>query len=138
MFASTRTETRRFFRETWRKRCAGQALEPLETLVAEVVAAHPEHHALLTADVPEAAFESDPAHNPFLHLGLHVALLEQLQADRPPGIRAEFVRLKALHPDAHETEHRILQILAEVLWSAQSHGQLPDEKAFLAKIRRLS
>lgn len=138
MFARSRAETRRFFRDTWHKRCQGLALEPLETIVAEVVAAHPEYQRALTEELPDSCFDADPAQNPFLHLGLHVALLEQLQADRPAGIRAEFLRLKARHEDVHHTEHRLLEVLAETLWHAQSRGVMPDESAYMAKIRCLS
>ena len=137
MFARNRTETRRFFHESWRKRCAGLPLEPLEALGADVVAAHPEYHVQVTDKRPIEGDGADPVGNPFLHLGLHVALLEQLQADRPTGIRAEFIRLKAHHPDIHQTEHRIIEILADALWTAQSRGAFPDEAQYLERIRRL-
>ena len=138
MFARNRTDTRHFFRTAWRKRCQGLVLEPLEALVATVVAAHPEyHHSILVEALPDATVDPDPVDNPFLHLGLHVALLEQLQADRPPGIRAEFQRLKATDEDVHLTEHRMLQVLAEVLWAAQAQGVMPDEDDYLASIRQL-
>ncbi|MGD9602097.1 MAG: DUF1841 family protein [Gammaproteobacteria bacterium] len=138
MFASSRTDTRRFFRDTWRKRCAGLPLEPIETIVADVVAAHPEFHAALAGDLPDVDYDADPVANPFLHMGLHVALVEQLQADRPHGIRAEFARLKAGDTTVHDAEHRILTVLAETLWRAQSRGAMPDEAEFLAALRRLA
>lgn len=137
MFARTRAETRRFFRDTWRKRCQGLALEPLETIVASVVAAHPEYQSVIENDLTEAPLGADPADNPFLHLGLHVALIEQLQADRPPGIRAEFQRLRASQEDVHAVEHQVLAILAETLWAAQARGAMPDERDYLARLRRL-
>ncbi len=137
MFARSKTETREFFRATWQKRGAGLVLAPLEALVAEVVAAHPEYHALIIEGLSAATPDQDPAHNPFLHLGLHVALLEQLQADRPAGLRAEYQRLKTLTGEVHATEHRLMQVLAEVLWSAQSAGHLPDEQQYLAGLRQL-
>jgi Domain of unknown function (DUF1841) len=137
MFARSKTETREFFRATWRKRCAGLLLEPLEVLVADVIAAHPEYHALIADSSPTATPDQDPAHNPFLHLGLHVALHEQLQADRPVGLRAEYQRLKTLAADGHATEHRLMQVLAEVLWAAQAAGRMPDEQQYLASLRQL-
>ena len=137
VFARSKTETREFFRTTWRKRCAGLVLEPLEVLVADVVAAHPEYHALIVDCSPAATLDQDPAHNPFLHLGLHVALHEQLQADRPAGLRAEYQRLKTLAVDAHTTEHRLMQVLAEVLWAAQAAQRMPDEQHYLASLRQL-
>jgi len=138
LFAQTRTETRRFLRDAWHKRCQGLTLDPLETIVADVVAAHPEYQQAVAEDVPDSAFDADPTDNPFLHLGLHVALVEQLQADRPPGIRAEFIRLKSRHEDGHAAEHQLLQVLAETLWIAQSRGTLPDAGDYLARVRRLN
>ncbi len=137
MFARSKTETREFFRATWQKRCAGVLLEPLEALVADVIAAHPEYHALIADGSPAATPDQDPAHNPFLHLGLHVALHEQLRSDRPAGLRAEYQRLNALAMDEHATEHRLMQVLAEVLWAAQAAGRMPDEQSYLASLRKL-
>jgi Domain of unknown function (DUF1841) len=137
VFARSKTETREFFRATWQKRRVGVLLEPLEALVADVIAAHPEYHVLIVDGSPAATPDQDPAHNPFLHLGLHVALHEQLQADRPLGLRAEYQRLKALEVDVHKTEHRLMQVLAEVLWAAQAAGRMPDEQQYLASLREL-
>lgn len=132
-------EYRRFFQETWRKQRAGAALEPMESLVAQVIAAHPEYHALLES--PEAAAQDFPPEagrsNPFLHMGLHIALYEQLAADRPAGIRALYQGLVQRHPDPHTVEHRMGECLAESLWEAQRSGREPDEKGYLDRLRRL-
>jgi hypothetical protein len=132
-------EYRRFFQETWRKQRAGAALEPMESLVAQVIAAHPEYHALLES--PESAAQDFPPEagrsNPFLHMGLHIALHEQLSADRPAGIRALYQGLVQRHPDPHAVEHRMGECLAEALWEAQRSGREPDEKGYLECLHRL-
>jgi uncharacterized protein (TIGR00251 family) len=82
----------------------------------------------------------EPEHNPFLHMGLHIALAEQVGGDRPPGIRAVHARLCAAAdgPDGeHCAEHRMIECLAEELWRAQQASRMPDEQAYLAALGRL-
>ncbi|HEY5791568.1 MAG TPA: DUF1841 family protein [Gammaproteobacteria bacterium] len=119
---------------------AGRPLEPLEAQLADVVALHPEYHALLESDDGGARQEWTPEggeSNPFLHMGLHLALREQLATDRPGGIRAVHSALAQRLGDLHEAEHRMLDCLAETLWQAQRSGTPPDEAAYLERLRRL-
>ncbi|MEQ8661611.1 MAG: DUF1841 family protein [Gammaproteobacteria bacterium] len=140
MFVDDRNESRAFFLRVWRRMHGGEPLEPLERIIAEVIAAHPEYHAILAA--PEAAREaefdgSDGRSNPFLHMGLHIALIEQLQTDRPPGIRAAYQALVTAGGEAHTVEHRIIDCLARELWQASQAGRAPDAMAYLADVRQL-
>ncbi|MBM4228075.1 MAG: DUF1841 family protein [Gammaproteobacteria bacterium] len=137
MFAGSREDSRRFFQTCWQKRQAGAALEPLERLVLQVIDAHPEYlDEVKSADVRRPGHEPD--HNPFLHMGLHIALIEQLQADRPNGVRLEYQRLSPSGCDLHEVEHRMMWVLFEVLHEAQTRGAMPDEQAYLARLRQLA
>ncbi len=140
MFVDSRDGARQFFLEVWRKRGERAPLSPLESLVAGVIEHHPEYHELLGDGARLLGQEfgrDEPAHNPFLHLGLHVALAEQVGADRPAGIRALHARL-CRGADPHAAEHRMVECLAETLWQAQRHGRLPDEAAYLDALGRLS
>ena len=76
--------------------------------------------------------------NPFLHLSLHLAVAEQLAIDQPPGIRAEFERLRAARGDEHAALHAVLECLGEVVWQAQRHRTPPDAKLYLDCLRRQS
>lgn len=140
MLDNSRTDTRRFFFDVWRQMKAGAALEGMASLVREVIALHPEYHALLE-DGPRVIARdfggAPPEHNPFLHMGLHIALREQLGTDRPSGVGAEYARLMLGAPDPHEVEHRMIECLATELWQAQSAGRMPDEQAYLAALRKL-
>ncbi len=138
MFVESRNDSREFFFGVWRKMSARQPLEPLEALVARIIGEHPEYHAVL--EQPGRALEEDftGKANPFLHMGLHIALIEQLQTDRPPGVRSAYQRLlAAFGDDAHAVEHRMMDCLAEVLWEAGAGGRAPDEQAYLAALGRL-
>jgi hypothetical protein len=139
MLVGSRDEARRYFVEVRRKTTGGEALEPLERIVADIIGSHPEYHALLDDPRAALAFESPvgpDGGNPFLHLALHVALIEQLQTDRPPGILNLHRRLTAQRGgDVHHAEHCIMDCLAAALAAANSRRAAPDEAAYLACIR---
>jgi hypothetical protein len=131
---------RRFFIEAWRKARTGDPLEPLERQIADIVQAHPEYHGLLEAGEAAEGSEFPPESgqtNPFLHLSLHLAVLEQIGTDRPPGLRAIYQRLTAAVIDRHATEHHMMECLAQSLREAQRTGRPPDEADYLTRLRRL-
>lgn len=139
MVTHDRNVMRHFLLTAWRKARAGEPLEPLERQIAEVVRQHPEYHALLEdesaeeRDFPPEAGQT----NPFLHLSLHLALIEQIATDRPPGLRALYQQMTAGAFDRHEAEHRVIDCLALTLWEAQRTGRHPDETEYLESLRRL-
>jgi Domain of unknown function (DUF1841) len=133
----SRAELRQMYVDAWRKRRENLPVEPVEAQIADVIDEHPEYQAALeqgeqTLDkdfLPEAG-----ATNPFLHMGLHLAVREQLATDRPAGIRAAFSSLAARQASVHAAEHIVIEYLAEALWNAQKTGTAPDERAYLARI----
>ena len=134
-----RSGTRCMFFEVWRKQQAGEPLSALETIVADIIRLHPEYHALLAGD-PANTLDRDwqpegGETNPFLHMGLHVAIREQLSIDRPPGVKAAYAALLKRYADGHAAEHVMLECLAETLWRGQREGKLPDERAYLASLK---
>lgn len=140
MFSQDRDQLRQVFIESWRKFRADEALQPLEQLIAQAIHAHPEYHALF--DRPDRLLDKDYTpemgqSNPFLHLGLHIAVQEQIAADRPPGIRALYQRLAARLDDAHDADHRIAECMSAALWTAQRAGTAPDEADYLECVRKL-
>lgn len=137
---SDRDRLRRAWLEAWRKHRGGLPLEPLEAQLADVVAAHPEYHGLMESGPETAARDWTPEDgetNPFLHMGLHMAVREGVATDRPPGLRSAFQALAAAGSSPHEAEHRLLECLAETLWEAQRAGRPPDEAAFLERTQRM-
>ncbi len=142
MFAGeSREQMRRMYLESWRKFSARQPLEPLEAQIAAVIAEHPEYLAWIEAGDAALAAEFSPEsgrQNPFLHMGLHLAIREQVATDRPRGIAEIHRALAARLGDAHAAEHAMLEPLAEALWEAQRSQRMPDEQAYLDKLRRIS
>ncbi len=134
-----RDEIRQTWLAAWHKVRDRHPLSPLEAMLADVLAVHPEYHALLE-DPAALAGEWRPAGiqaNPFLHLGLHLALREAIAADRPPGLREISGRLHGFLGDAHAAEHRLMDCLAETIWEAARAGIPPDESAFLERACRV-
>ena len=132
----SRTATRQMFFDVWRKLHNGEPLSALEEVVAGVIRLHPEYQGLFEAD-PGASLDRDwrpegGETNPFLHMGMHIAIREQLSIDRPPGVKAAHAALLRRYGDAHAAEHAMLECLAESLWLAQRENRLPDEQAYLA------
>jgi hypothetical protein len=136
----SRDELRRVYVEAWRKRREGLPIEPLEAQVADVIALHPEYHAALErgADALERDYTPEGGQsNPFLHMGLHLAVRDQIATDRPAGLSKAFTSLAQRIGSAHEAEHRIIECLAEVMWEAQRSRRPPDEADYLQRVLRL-
>ena len=133
-----RDALRRMYLEAWQRHQEGLPLTPLQAQVADVVALHPEYHALLTPDALDRDWKPEQGQtNPFLHMGMHLALREQVSTDRPKGIRDVHALLVRRHDSAHEAEHRMMEPLGAALWEAQRQGVAPDEQRYLAALRSL-
>src|SRR5262245_27572211 len=114
----SRSDLRRVYIDAWRKFRRCEPLEPLETQIAAVIAEHPEYHGLLEAEdaVLQAEFLPESgAQNPFLHMGLHLAIREQVNTDRPAGIAEVHKKLSKQQGSTLEAEHRMLEALAETI-----------------------
>jgi len=139
IFGQDRQELRQMYVDAWRKAREGAVLSPLEAQIAEVVADHPEYHGAVSGEsLDESYAPEDGKTNPFLHMGLHLALRDQVATDRPPGIRAVFQTIQGWASDRLDAEHRAIECLAETLWEAQSQNRAPDEQQYLEKLKRLA
>lgn len=139
IFPGNRDALRGMYRDAWKKRQAGLPLSPLETQIADVVAEHPEYQAAVAAENLGQDFTpADGQANPFLHMGLHLGLREQVATDRPAGIARLHRQILVRARDAHDAEHRMIECLAETLWEAQSANAAPDDRRYLERLRQLA
>jgi hypothetical protein len=139
MFNPSRDEARQFFFDVWQKQRDKVLMTPLESVAWEIMSHHPEYHTLLSS--PEGSrerewFPEQGEANPFLHLGLHLAIEEQISIDQPPGIRAVFEARCAELKDEHAARHHLLECLAEVLWQAQRNGTALDGALYLECLKK--
>lgn len=136
----SREHLRRMYAEAWRKYTARQRLEPLEAQLAAVIAEHPEYVPLLESGAEALGADYTPEggeQNPFLHMGLHLAIREQVATNRPAGISQVHQALAHRMGDVHTAEHAMLEALAETLWESQRSGTAPDEQRYLERLRAL-
>ncbi len=138
MFNPSREQVRQFFCESWRKHRERLILEGAEATAADLIAEHPEYHALL--ENPQAAIELEFSPeggqmNPFLHLSLHLAVAEQIGIDQPRGIKAAYFVLRR-KMDVHDAEHTVMECLGETLWRSQREGKPMDGDAYLDCVLR--
>ncbi len=140
-FSNNRDELRRFYMDSWRKFQNREPLQPLEAMVAEVIAQHPEYHTMLEKgedSLDRDFLPEEGQSNPFLHMGMHLAIREQLSTGRPHGITEVHSKLLQSISDPHDVEHRMLECLGEAMWQAQRSGTPPDELRYLECLKKIS
>jgi Domain of unknown function (DUF1841) len=138
IFGQDRQELRQMYINAWQKSLSGHVMSPLEAQIAAVIAEHPEYQASLRPDELDSDYTPERGQsNPFLHMGLHLAIREQVATDRPTGIAAIHRKLSRKTGDPHQAEHRMIDCLSESLWEAQSRNQPPDERQYIERLQRL-
>ena len=139
MFGQNRQQLRQMYYDAWQKRLADKPLTALESMVAQVISEHPEYQAIFNSEtsLQQEYFVEDGQTNPFLHMGLHISLHEQISTDRPAGIRTVYQRLQTKLGDTHATEHQMMECLTESLWLAQRNNQAPSESNYLLSLQKL-
>jgi len=135
-----RSSLRQMYFEAWRKHRESLPVEPVEDQIIRVIELHPEYSAVLEAGQDALDRDYTPEQgqtNPFLHMGLHLAIREQVATNRPTGIAAVHRALVGKVGDAHAAEHAMIEQLGAALWNAQRAGVPPDESAYLESLRKL-
>lgn len=141
LFGQDRDQLRQFYCQAWEARRQGKPLDPLQAQIVAVIEKHPEYQTLL--ENPDRALGKEylpemGETNPFLHMGMHLAIEEQVSTDRPGGIRELYNGLLIKTGDPHALQHKLMECLAEMIWKAQKDGKQPDEAQYLACIKTLA
>ena len=134
LFNPSRDEVREFFFDAWAKFKAQKPLTDLEKIGLGIMHMHPEYHRILDAPAQFKSQEYFPEFgetNPFLHMSLHLSILEQISINQPIGIAAIYEKLKLKHQDEHDAQHDILDCLAETIWQAQRNHTDLDAAQYL-------
>ena len=139
IFGQDRDELRQMYADAWKKRCDKLPLSPLEAQIADVIELHPEYHDDVSGGNLDKDYTPDGGKaNPFLHMGLHLGIREQVATNRPAGITAIHRSVVERKGDLHAAEHDMIECLAETLWEAQVNNQPPDEQKYLERLRRIA
>lgn len=139
MFGQDRDTLRQYYHQVWKKWQHQQPLSPLEQQIAVVIQEHPEYHPALANSEhrQQEYFVENGQSNPYLHMGLHLAIREQVATNRPAGITEIYQQLlQQYNGEQLSTEHRMMECLAESIWQAQRSQQMPDEAAYLNALRQ--
>ena len=139
MFGQNRQQLRQYYHDVWQKAQQKQPLSALESGIAQVIEQHPEYHGMFKNDssLEQEYFVEDGQTNPYLHMGLHISLHEQISTNRPAGIQDLYRQLQIKFGNAHDTEHQMMECLTESLWLAQRNNQPPSEQDYLAALKVL-
>ena len=136
MFGTDRNQLRQAYKMAWEKFLQKQVLTPLEIQISDVIKEHPEYHDFVNQLEKDYLPEMGET-NPFLHMGLHLGLREQISTNRPKGITKIYQQLVKLKKSEHIAEHSMIDCLAEAMWSSQSNNTSPDEIQYIKCLRKL-
>lgn len=132
--SNQRDQLREFYYNSWLKhRQQKEKLSPLEQQIVAVIKEHPEYHKILEdkyACLNAVYLPEMGDSNPFLHLGMHIGLREQVVTNRPAGIAELYHRLVAAK-GIQDAEHAMMECLGEMIWRAQQTQKMPDEIIYL-------
>ena len=143
LFNPSRDEVRDFFFNTWSQFKSQKPLTDLEKIALSVIHMHPEYQPILNAPAQFKHQEYFPEFgetNPFLHMSLHLSILEQISINQPIGIAGIYAALKLKHQNEHGFEHKaqhdILECLAESIWQAQRNNSALDSNTYLTLLQQ--
>jgi hypothetical protein len=95
-----------------------------------VIEIHPEYHSLIQ-NVESDYFPEQGEVNPFLHINLHLSLREQLSINQPHGIKEIYQKIINSTGDSHEAEHKMMDCIAEMIFSSQKNNLPMDHQAYI-------
>ena len=152
MFTNDPSQLRTFYISAWQKFNNQEPLSPLEKQVSQVIYEHPEYHNFFNnldnnLDINLDKYNNQSEHtNPFLHLGLHLGVRDQIALDNPKGIQNIYNTLinKSCNQQNinnsiiyHEIEHSIMEILMDELMLSQKYKKDFDTTTYLNKLNQL-
>jgi hypothetical protein len=140
MFNPSQADVRNFFFTLVEKVVSSQqSLSEIEKIAYSVVLEHPEYQSILTNRVKYLNYQwtSEVGQvNPFLHLSLHLTVLEQLSIDQPGGIKNLYIQLCNILGDRHQAEHQLMDCITEMLYQAQLNHQSPKQQVYFDCINK--
>ena len=139
MFNPSQADVRNFFFDVYVKGSLNQQLTDLEKIAHEVIVKHPEYYDILANREKYLEFKWLPEMgetNPFLHLSMHLTLIEQLSIDQPHGIKQLFANMCLKTQDEHKSAHEFIDCLGEMLWQAERNQTQPSMAVYFNCINK--
>lgn len=146
LLGQQRTPYREIFFSVWQKVLSAKSgeppiLDPMEEIIATLISQHPEYHAIFAAPEQHANTEfptNNLYENPFLHISMHLSLVEQLHCDRPKGIQACYQNLLLKTCDEHQLQHQVMDIIAAHIWDSINNNREVNDQSLLESIKKLN
>lgn len=139
LYNPSRDQARQFLFDAWAKFKQHSMLSDLEKIAVEVMQMHPEYHSILSAPeryMQQQYFPEMGETNPFLHLSLHLSVIEQVSINQPIGIAQVYATLQKKYEDKHMAQHDLLECLAETIWQAQRNNAPLDSTHYLGLLNQ--
>jgi hypothetical protein len=139
-YGDTIEETRQMYFSCWEKFQQKKILSALENEIVQVILDHPEYHKIFDNQQKfqqQTYYPEAGEANPFLHMGLHLAIREQIGTNRPLGISEIYNHLIKKYQNTLQVEHLMMEQLAECLWLSQKNNTPPDENQYIQHLERL-
>ncbi len=133
MFDPSISDVRNFFFDIYQKASVNHELNDVERTVFCVILEHPEYHHILAQPTKYLEYSwpvEEGQTNPFLHLSLHLTILEQISINQPLGIKELFARLCQKFGTRHEASHQLMDCITEMLWHAKRHNTPLDQTLY--------
>ncbi|MFK5983960.1 MAG: DUF1841 family protein [Pseudomonadota bacterium] len=139
MLQQNRNDYREVFFKVWQKIDQQQTItDAMENIIAQIISQHPEYHNILSDYDKYIEKDYTPESgqsNPFMHMGMHIAITEQLMTDQPATIKSIYQQLCTKLGDSHTVEHLMMECLGSMMWTAQKNQNMPDFNAYLTCIK---
>lgn len=139
LYNPSRDQARQFLFDAWTKFKQQSSLTDLEKIAVEVIQMHPEYHVIFDAPeryMQQQYFPEMGETNPFLHISLHLSVIEQISINQPIGISDIYATLLVKYGDKHPAQHELLECLAETIWHAQRNNVPLDSAHYLALLNQ--
>ncbi len=139
MFNPSQQDVRNFFFDVYQKHREQQMLTDLEKIALSVVFEHPEYEKVLKNKDKFLTYQwlaDDGETNPFLHLSMHMTILEQLSINQPIGIKTLYNDLCKKFETEHSAQHELMDCIAEMIWQAQKSHTAPDQNIYFECIKQ--
>ena len=130
LYTQDRTQQRQFLANAWQKFLNKEVLDPMEDQLTQVIDLHPEYHKLIQ-NIESDYFPESGEVNPYLHINLHLSLREQLSINQPLGIKEYYQNILNKTKNPHETEHLMMDCIAQMIFSSQKNNTPMDHKAYI-------
>lgn len=139
LYNPSRDQARLFLFDAWAKFKEKLSLTDLEKIAVEVIQMHPEYHVVFGAPerfMHQQYFPEMGETNPFLHITLHLSVIEQISINQPIGIDQIYDKLLQRHHDKHLAYHDVVDCLAETIWHSQRNNEALNSEHYLNLLKQ--